>query len=261
MSKTTAIALIFLVLGLVGWYEYTHWTPQQAEQDEIRTAIEGSLWERGTAQIAADRSKQIYSGMNSGFESAGDVDTGVLRNTLIPRAQKANEIRMAYHEAMATTEGRTRAIPQPTVIPQQAWQYAVSESGQRLEIRGPVLIEAWGSIYSKDYQSGPDGMETPAGIKNCCDFLVPGLPYWSLVGRLERNNGSFTSPFLVGSRRVVCPHEVGDGRLQISRNEVDKYGGYRLASFWGNVAGGFFYRVTQLPATACQPPANQVATN
>lgn len=96
------------------------------------------------------------------------------------------------------------------------------DTGISVGIGETVTITASGSVYigalnpsSLDYQTpaGSPG-STPRSIAAIVPFLAPGLPLWSLIGRI----GSSGTPFEVGSNSTFIVNTAGELYLSMNDN-------------------------------------------
>lgn len=233
---------LVVVAGIWAWYDVSTWTPQRAEQREMRTATED------TSETAADRSRQIYEAMNEVFDHAGDVDTTTFRDTLLPRAFKANEIREAHDEALAITEGRaTYSPPRKIEAGSNSWQLQVAITGnpQKIVYAGGTVSSAMGKIVvANDGQ----GTENP-GIKPRY-LIVPKAPFLALIARAYVPGRGYTQPFLFGNGMVLCGQYPGGSWMEFRVNEVP------VASFHGDNSGSMTVAYAPVHSSACaQTPA------
>ena len=104
-------------------------------------------------------------------------------------------------------EATPTGIPTISIPASQAW----TDTGLSLSKGDQVTITASGTIYI----AGSDPGKTPAGDPNCtasADFVAPGLPCWSLIGRI--GNGA---PFEVGTATSFSV--ARRGRLYLGVND------------------------------------------
>lgn len=238
--------LFVIIVVLALWrHDRSIWTPQAAEQVEIRKAVTKA------STTAAKKSGQVYSTMNAGFTQAGDVNTRTLRDTLMPRAIKANEIRQNYEEAIATTNGQTIRDPRLFVdatIP--TWQW-------HIVFEGPLTIVAT-EHTSTDSGVGhfenitPDGIQKAKGLRGKKWDGSPQFPlpvdidsiHMALIGRVC-DGPNCTEPFFIGSGRVLCPDTIGmTGWVELKVNQHELL-------FHGN-EGGYSFSHRPAPSVACE---------
>ncbi|MEJ0021721.1 MAG: hypothetical protein WDN47_04055 [Candidatus Doudnabacteria bacterium] len=239
MRKIFVGAFWFLLIGVGWWLWRTNtWTPQRAEQEKTTAAI------KTASSTAAGKSKELYSDMNAGFKKDGDVNTRELRDTVLPRAAKANEIRQTYEEALATADGKTiRQAPMFVNAMNPQWQ-------GHIVFEGPLMVYGVTGYVDTDsgvgkFTSTPDGIKKADGLERFPLPLDDNQLHLALIGRVCHTATDCTEPFFIGSAKTFCPAQVGKtGWIEMKVNQNK--------SLIGGNTGGYSYNHQPAPSQACQ---------
>lgn len=133
----------------------------------------------------------------------------------------------------------------------------------------PLRLRAGGVINTPDDSSGPNGLGSSVYERALdrrraaatSERVMASGPYLALIGRICRD-GECSSPFVVGSARVLCPSELdAEGRLQLWTNNYVQVDGTRTVNRFSTVTGGYAVYAEPAPESVCSGTAHELAAD
>lgn len=131
-----------------------------------------------------------------------------------------------------------------------------------VRVASPLVIRAGGRVVAGNDSAGPNGLSTSNYERTVSnrrpapgtyERALPSAPYLSLIGRVCSGD-TCSSPFLIGSNKVVCPADVQlTGTLQLWTNNYVRVDGMQTSMNYSSAVGGYSFYVEPAPVELCSP--------
>lgn len=203
--RTVRLLVLLALIALAAYAAYSRWIwePNRQTKEAIRQAV-------GQADgVSADQSRDETQPLLDRARKERKIRIADLRESVLPAAKRAGELKSLHDEAMNVAEGRPlppeeRVVPPPPpppVIPLHA-RLPVSlrtaepfvDSGSsffwhsfspKVLLYGPLYVRARGSVTKVDLKSGPDGTSEWKRPRYANKGKpMPGVPSLALIARV-----------------------------------------------------------------------------